>query len=174
MSRLLFAFAGLALFGCGSTAPLEPVEASSAAHTPALPLSFVHVADPRVADQLVEGFHQLEGGSWRWTEQHFAVQLEPPPPVPFHSPALEFVFTAPQSTIAALGSVTLSASLDGVDLGSKTVSEPGENIVFTSDVPSELIGTKPLLAEFSLDKAMAPSAQDARELGIVAISIALR
>lgn len=173
MSRLLFVFAALLFFGCGTT-PLEPVEAAPSAEPPVLPLSVVHVADPRIVDQLVEGFHHLEGGAWRWTEQRFSVLLEPPPPVPFHSPTFEFVFTVPESTIAALGSVTVSASLEGVALGSETISEPRENIVFTSDVPSRLIGTKPLLAEFSLDKAMPPSEQDGRELGIVAISIALR
>lgn len=173
MSRLLFASAALLLFGCGS-APLEPVEPTPSAETPALPLSVVHVADPRVADQLVSGFHQLEGNAWRWTKQHFAVRLEPPPPVPFHSPTLEFVFTVPESTIAALGSVTVRVSLDGVALGSETISEPRENIVFTSNVPSNLIGREPLLAEFSLDKAVPPSEQDARELGVVAISVALR
>lgn len=174
MSRLPLPLAALLLFGCSSTAPLEPVEATSSAETPALPLSVVLVADPRVADQLVDGFHQLEGRAWRWTEQRFAVRLEPPPPVPFHSPTLKFVFTVPESTIVALGKVTVSASLEGVELGSKTISEPRENIVFTSNVPSRLIGTKPLLAEFSLDKAVPPSEQDRRELGVIAISVALR
>lgn len=173
MSRLVFLFAALLSFGCGS-APLEPVDAAPSSETPALPLSVVHVADPRITEQLVSGFHQLEGNAWRWTEQRFAVRLEPPPPVPFHSPQLEFIFTVPESAIAALGSVTVSVSLDGVALGSETVAEPRENIVFTSNVPSNLIGTKPLLAEFSLDKAVPPSEQDARELGVVAISVALR
>lgn len=173
MTRALLLFAALLCFGCGA-APLEPVEATPSVEPPALPLSVVHVADPRITDQLVEGFHHLEGNAWRWTERRFAVRLEPPPPVPFHSPTLELVFTVPETTIAALGSVTVSASLEGVGLGSVTISEPRENIVFTSGVPSKLIGTKPLLAEFSLDKAVPPSEQDARELGIVAISIALR
>ena len=174
MSRHPLPLAALWLFGCSGTAQLEPVEAAPSAETPALPLSVVHVADPRVADQLVDGFHQLEGRGWRWTEQRFAVRLEPPPPVPFHSPTLEFVFTVSESTIVALGKVTVSVSLEGVKLGSKTVSEPRENIVFTSNVPSRLIETKPLLAEFSLDKAVPPSEQDRRELGIIAISVALR
>ena len=174
MSRLRLLLAALLLFGCGSPAPLEPVESAPAAATPALPLSVVHVADPRIVDQLVEGFHQLEGNAWRWTKRRFAVKLEPPPPVPFHSPSLELVFTVPETTIAALGSVTVRAKLDGVELGSETISEARENIVFTASVPSKLIGTEPLLAEFSLDKAMPPSEQDGRELGIVAISIALR
>jgi hypothetical protein len=174
MQRRVFVLAVLPLFGCGGPAPLEPVEATPGSEPPVLPLSVVHVADPRVAGQLVEGFHQLEGNAWRWTEQRFAVRLEPPPPVPFHDAALELIFTVPEVTIAALGSVTVSAALDGAALGSMTVSEPEENIVFTCDVPPELIGTKPLLAEFSLDDAMPPNQQDGRELGVVAISVALR
>jgi hypothetical protein len=106
--------------------------------------------------------------------QRFAVKLEPPPPVPFHSPSLELVFTVPESTIAALGSVTVTVKLEGVELGSETVSQARDNIVFTSNVTSDLIGTKPLLAEFSLDKAMPSSEQDSRELGVIAISVALR
>jgi hypothetical protein len=174
MLRLLFVCAAIFLFSCGGAGPLEPVEAAPGAETPALPLSVVHVADPRVTDQLVEGFHHLEGNAWRWTEQRFAVRLEPPPPVPFHSPKLEFVFTVPETTIAVLGSVTVSASLEGAALGSLTIAEPRENIVFSSSVPSRLLGTEPLLAEFSLDKTVPPSEQDGRELGVVAISVALR
>lgn len=174
MSRLAFVFAASLFIGCGGSAPLEPVGATPDAEPPALPLSVVHVADPRITDQLVEGFHRLEGNAWRWTERRFAVRLEPPPPVPFDSHTLELVFTVPETTIAALGSVTVNASLEGVELGSVTISQPRENIVFSSDVPSKLIGTKTLLAEFSLDRAVPPSKQDERELGIVAISVALR
>ncbi|MDA1233471.1 MAG: hypothetical protein O3A53_01575 [Acidobacteria bacterium] len=174
MSRLPLLLAALLLFGYSSSASLEPVEATPSAEPPALPLSVVHVADPRIVDQLVDGFHQLEGGAWLWTEQRFAVRLEPPPPEPFHSPTLKLVFSVPEITIAALGSVTVTATLEGVELGSKTISEPRENIVFASNVPPRLIGTKPLLAEFSLDKAVPPREQDMRELGIIAISVALR
>jgi hypothetical protein len=174
MLRPPLLLAALLLFGCSSPAPLEPVDAAPSAEPPDLPLSVVNVADPRILDQLLEGFHQLEGGSWRWTMQRFAVKLEPPPPVPFHSPSLELVFTVPESTIAALGSVTVTVKLEGVELGSETVSQARDNIVFTSNVTSDLIGTKPLLAEFSLDKAMPSSEQDSRELGVIAISVALR
>lgn len=174
MLRLALILAALLLLDCGGAASLEPVATAPSAKPPALPLSVAHVADPRIVDQLVEGFHHLEGNAWRWTEQRFAVRLEPPPPVPFHSPTLELVFSVPETTITALGSVAISASLEGVALGSMTISEPRENIVFSSNVPSRLIGTKPLLAELSLDKAVPPSEQDGRELGIVAISIALR
>ena len=174
MSRLALLLAATFVLGCGGSAPLEPVDSAPAAEPAALLMSVVHVADPRIANQLVEGFHQLTGGAWRWTEQCFAVNLEPPPPVPFHSPALELVFTVPEGTITALGSVTVTAKLEGVELGTMTVSEPRENIVFTSQVPSKLIGLAPVLAEFSLDKAMRASEHDGRELGVIAISIALR
>lgn len=174
MLRLALLLAATLVLGCGGSAPLEPVDSAPAAEPPALLLSVVHVADPRIVDQLAAGFHELTGGGWRWTRQRFAVELEPPPPVPFHRSSLELIFTVPEGTIAALGSVTVTAKLEGREIGSMTVSEPRENIVFTSKVSSKLLGTEPVLAEFSLDKAISPGGPDGRELGVVAISIALR
>lgn len=173
MSRIAIALVALALLGCSNTEPLAPVD-KAAEERETLLLSTVHVADPRAFEQLLGGFHQLEGGSWRWTEREFSVLLEPPPPVPLHSSSLEFHFSVPEATIAALGSVTITARLNGVELGSETISQAAQDIVFIRPVPSALLEMPPLRASFYLDNVMAPTPQDQRELGIIAISIALR
>lgn len=173
MSRTALALVALTLLGCSSTEPLTPVTEASEQQESLL-LSTVHVADPRTTEQLLSGFHHLEGGSWRWTQQKFSVLLEPPPPVPLHSPSLELVFTVPEVTIKTLGSVTVRATLNGVELGSKTVDAAAQNILFSTSVPAELLGQPPLRATYYLDHAMAPTKQDGRELGIIAISIALK
>ncbi len=172
MLRMVLASALLAVFGCSSTEPLRPVNGESSIEVGLL-LSTVHVADPRAASQLVDGFHQLEGGSWRWTKRAFTVRLEPPPPVPLHEPSLALEFSVPEVTIESLGSVTVSATLNGYDLGSMTVTEPGQNIIFDRPVPAALLEQEPLEATFHLKEAMEPTPQDERELGIIAISIAL-
>jgi hypothetical protein len=173
MSRTVLALVALTLLGCSSTEPLPPVT-EDAEHSDSLLLSTVHVADPRTTEQLLDGFHNLEGGSWRWTKQEFSVLLEPPPPVPLHSPELELVFTVPEVTIDKLGSITVRATLNGVELGETTVSEAAQNIVLSTAVPKELLAQPPLHATYHLDHAMPPTPQDARELGIIAISIALK
>src|SRR5947209_9176076 len=38
----------------------------------------LNTADPRVAPQLIRGFHTVEGNAWRWTAGEFAVMLKPP------------------------------------------------------------------------------------------------
>lgn len=173
MWRNVLSLVALTLLGCSRTEPLVPVtEASSQQES--LLLSTVHVADPRTTKQLLDGFHNLEGGSWRWTEHEFSVLVEPPPPVPLHSPSLELVFTVPEVTINTLGSVTVRATLNGVELGSRTVDAAAQNIVLNIGVPAELLNQTPLRATYYLDKVMAPTEQDERELGIIAISIALR
>jgi len=76
-NRLLLAAlaACLALAGCRSKQKVK-VQATEE-EAPSL-ASTLHVADPKVAAQLISGFYGIEGDSWRWTAGKFSVLLRPP------------------------------------------------------------------------------------------------
>lgn len=140
---------------------------------PAELLSSVNVADPRATSQLLVGFHALEQRAWRWTEKRFSVMLQPPAPVEGHATALTVRFTVPGVVIDSLGPVTLSTSVDGQPIGSQTFSEADEGLVFSADVPADLLGDDPVEVVVELDKAIPPNERDGRELGVIVSSIAL-
>jgi hypothetical protein len=135
-------------------------------------LSSVHMGDPRAAAQLLTGFHALEQGTWRWTARNFSVALQTPPGG--QEMQLEFGFTIPATVIERLQAITLSARVNGADVGSETYEQPGEH-VFTKTVPaSTLQGGEAVKVEFELDKALPAGDADRRELGVVAVSVALK
>src|SRR3981081_2098644 len=41
-------------------------------------VSVVHMGDPRMAPQLLRGFHGVEAAAWRWTERQFSIVLRVP------------------------------------------------------------------------------------------------
>ena len=150
--------------GEGTAAAIEP---------PAELLSKVHVADPRGAVQLLEGFYDVEQGAWRWTKKAFSVALKPPPPLPDQPVTLELRLTVPEVSIQRLQTLTLSATVNGVPVGAETFDKPGD-YAFTKPVPAEALDEEIAKVEFRLDKAIAAGEIESRELGLVASSIALK
>ncbi len=140
---------------------------------PAELLSSVHMADPRATAQLLAGFYGLEQGAWRWTARKFSVALKPPPVAPGEQVHLELKLTLPEGLIDRQKSITLSAAANGVALGSETYTKPGD-YVFSKPVPAEALTGEAVKVECELDKALAPSESDQRELGLVAASVALK
>ena len=72
------ALAALALLqaGCGKAGPPAPAAAERPAGSSTTRMATtVQVADPKMAAQLVSGFHGVENGSWRWTQRQFTVAL---------------------------------------------------------------------------------------------------
>jgi hypothetical protein len=134
--------------------------------------SIVNMADPRTAVQLTRGFHVVEGDAWRWTMKTFSVALRPPQNSGKSGAKLLMRFAIPEALINRLGPMTLSARVNGVDVGSQTFSKPGDG-VFERDVPAKALDAEVVIVDFALDKAMAPGEQDSRELGVVATSIGL-
>ena len=156
----------LAPLGCkrrqaGSSAPGAPELAST-----------VHLGDPRVADQLVSGFYQIEANAWRWSARKFAVLLRAPAGSGQVGAALAVHVTVPPVLIEKLSSVTLSATIDGTTLGPETWTRPGE-YVYQRDVPANLIRGPAVRVEFEVAKTMTPGSVDQRELGIVVSSVGL-
>ncbi|MBI1356498.1 MAG: hypothetical protein GC160_19315 [Acidobacteria bacterium] len=165
----------LLTFGCPRNEPGTPLEEEFGEDLPIELLSSVNVADPRAEEQLVGGFHDLEQRAWRWTAKQFTVLLQPPPAVAGRPYTLDARLTIPGVVIEKLGPVTLTASIGGVDLAPETFSAPAENVLYSREIPAEAaIGSEPVEAVFRLDKAIAPGELDSRELGVVALSFALK
>jgi SAM-dependent methyltransferase len=117
---------------------------------------------------LLDGWHALEGGHFRWTKQRFSVKLETSSAAPCSE--LSLLFHLPKEHLAKLGPVTLSVAVNGNALPGETYTSHGEH-TFSRRIPPGLADGARLHVDFALDKALAPGARDARELG-VAISFA--
>ncbi|MBZ5586002.1 MAG: hypothetical protein LAQ30_28190 [Acidobacteriia bacterium] len=134
--------------------------------------STVHMGDARVQPQLVNGFYGIEDNAWRWTARQFTVVLRPPFGAAQKGGVLKVQLTVPDPVIQKLKTTTLSASINGHALPPETYTQQGE-YTFTRDVPANLLTGESAKVDFQLDKAIPPSGNDMRELGIVVLSIGL-
>lgn len=134
--------------------------------------SVVNVAEPRTAVQLTQGFYGVENNSWRWTMKNFSVALRPPRGSNQNGATLQLSFALPDAVFNKVGAVTLSARVNGADVGAQTFTQPGES-VYRRDVPAAALANEVVVVDFSVDKTLPPTAQDARELGIVVSTIGL-
>jgi len=134
--------------------------------------SVLNMGDPKVEPQLVKGLHGIEANAWRWTEKQFTVALRSPFGVSQKGAKLTVKLTIPPVTIEKLKNVSLSATAGGSALPPETYTTAGE-YVFVREIPASLLTGDTLRVDFQLDKAMAPSGADIRELGIIVLSIGL-
>ena len=134
--------------------------------------STLQMGDTRIEPQLVKGFHGIEAGAWRWTEKQFTVALRPPFGASQKGARLSVKLTVPAVTIAKLKTVSLSATAAGSALPPETYTTPGEYF-YVRELPASLLTGDSLRVDFQLDKAMAPSGADIRELGIIVTSVGL-
>ena len=133
--------------------------------------SFLNVADPSSAAQLLSGWHRIEQGGWRWTEKQFAVWMKVPA---LEQPALlDLKFVLPEALVTRLRSITLSARIGAVSLPAQTFTSPGSHM-YTQPVPSTTMKGDAVRIDFQLDKALAPGEFDPRELGVVVSSVSLQ
>jgi hypothetical protein len=147
--------------------PAEP----AAQNAKRVPIT-ITIGDPRAAQQLVSGFHEIEGDSWRWTAKQFVVELGTPAGAAGRGATLEFRFTVPPVIIEKNQSVTLSATVDGNLLPAETYKQPGD-LIYTRDVPESLLGRDSVKVAFEVDKPFSPGAGDQRVLGVIATSVSL-
>jgi len=162
----VLAFAPL---GCKNKAPVRVQETEEEAPRMA---STVHMGDPRVETQLINGFYGIEQNSWRWTARQFSLVLRPPFGATEKGATLQVRLSVPDPVIAKLKTVSLSASVNGHQLPPETYTQAGE-YTYTRDVPAGSLSGDSVKVEFQLDKAMPPSGADMRELGVVVSSIGL-
>ena len=133
--------------------------------------SLVRMNDPTAAAQLLNGFYAIENNAWRWTAGHFSVLLYTPPGASQRGATLTFKFSVPEPAAQKFGNVTLTASIDGMALLSRTFDKPGA-YTFTTDVPAAMLPTDSVKIDFALDKSF-HAGTDVRELGLIAASVGL-
>src|SRR5205823_1614725 len=104
--------------------------------------------------------------------QRFSVVLRPPDSPGGESATLTMALAFPESEIAKLGNVTLSAAIGPVNLAPETYTKAGP-YTYTREVPASLLTKEEVRVDFRLDKAMQASSQDIRELGVIVRSIGL-
>lgn len=134
--------------------------------------SVVHVADPRSSIQLIRGFHEVEGNSWRWTKGKFAVPLRPPLNAERDGAFLMAKFSIADSTIQNLHQVTLSANINGVAIPGETYDKTGD-FIYKKEVPAAALQSDAVTVAFALDKYLAAGQLEGRELGIIVALIGL-
>jgi hypothetical protein len=135
------------------------------------PVSSLRTGDARRGNQL-EGFHPIAEAGWRWTKREFAVILAPPELPAGGNARLTLDLYVPDTTIAKLGPITISAQLNHHPLKPETYAKPG-SYTLTRDVPGAWLSPGSDRIEFSLDKALEPTATETRELGVVVSGTAL-
>ena len=157
---LLIGFVLLAPAGC------KRKKKSAANEEPTGLATMLHAADPRAAVQLLRGFHNVEAGAWRWTMKSFAVTLKAPAGAQAKGATLVLKFALPEVILQKLGPVTVTAKVGNEQLPPETFSAAGDQ-TYTKEVPASALKDEAITVEFTLDKALAPSEQDQRELGVI-------
>lgn len=147
----------------------------SACHKkPATPfVSDLKMSDPNSERQLIAGFYQLEQNQWRWAARRFAVVLKPPPGSERTGAILQLKLFIPESHIAELGPMTLSADVGEVSLLPEKFTK-GDSFTYRREVPASSVGPNLLPVVFSFDKALEPYQTDGRELAAVVSEVSLQ
>jgi hypothetical protein len=135
--------------------------------------SMVNMADPNTSNQLLSGFHAVESNAWRWTMRKFVVMLKPPTGADQNGATLRLRLYIPDSEIAKIGPITLSAEVDGHQLDPQTF-EKGGDFAYSRPVPADALKAPAVRVTFSLDKFQPPNPVDGRELGVVASVVGLQ
>lgn len=130
-----------------------------------------HLTDPGLTASLLNGWHGLEEGKWRWTERRFSVELTVPD-LASGAVLLELRFVYPECVKPRNGPLGLRASLDGFALAEAQYSTTGEHL-YRATVPSARLQARTAIVEFELDHALPPDATDLRERGIIVSNIGL-
>jgi cephalosporin hydroxylase len=151
--------------GCSRQAPPK-----GAAQAPPPAVTWLELGDKAVESCLIRGFHRSEG-PWRWTEQNFAVALDPP--ATEQQIFLELHFSLAEACMKQLRSVTLSARVNGVELGSETYTRDGQ-YTFLKAVPTGTLKGSRATVEFALDKAVWPEGPSGPQLGLIATSVGFK
>ena len=132
--------------------------------------SMIHMADPKIAPQLLTGFYTVESNAWRWTMGKFAVALRPPRNAAVRGATLRFKFVVPEPVLARAKKMTLTAVVSGTPLSPQTYTQPGEN-EYSRDVDAKLLAGEAVNVEFTLDNFVPAGVIEQRELGVIATSV---
>jgi hypothetical protein len=109
--------------------------------------------------QLVDGWHTLENGAWRWTKRRFSLTVVP------GAQRLNLQVTVPPNLELPL---TLTAHAAGEFLATHTLTHSGD-----FDCVQTLPAGAEVLIEFDVDRALPGDATDGRERAIIVRAIDL-
>jgi hypothetical protein len=155
--------------GCRRSRP--NVDATIEEGTPQqLEQTMVQANDPAASKQLIKGFHEVEQGRYRWTMGQFSVTLRPPLRASERGAKLILQLGIPEPVIKKLGSMKLSASVDGVALPGETYTKAGD-YVYSQSVAAQAFAKRLVTVNFTLDKYLPPGDADRRELGVVVTAV---
>ena len=129
------------------------------------PATMLNVSDPRAEKQFVKGFFN-DAGPGRWTGRTFSALLKPPPTAARKGAILVLRFGIPGPSIDRLRTIAVSASVNGLALATEEYAKAGE-FLYIREVPAASFRSGNASVDFSLDKALQPSATEHRELGVV-------
>jgi hypothetical protein len=129
--------------------------------------SVVLMGDAHIDQQLTRGFYGIEARAWRWTAKDFVITLRRPAGAEQSGAKLELKVSIPEASLTRLGPITLSGKVnDGLDLPPEIYSQSGD-FTYIRDIPANVLSDELVTIEFQTDKALPPSGQDSRELGII-------
>jgi SAM-dependent methyltransferase len=129
------------------------------------------ISKPITNGQLAGGWHEQESfQTWRWTERKFSAVFSDIASGADH--ALRLDFFLPAAIHDALGAVEIAGSINGFALHPETFAKAG-HYTYEEPVPDSALIGQPVLVEFTLNKALPPSGNDPRELGLVVESVRL-
>ena len=173
MNKILAACLGLALWtlpGCTNSAPPKTAPETIAAPSGREVRFALELGKDYPEDRLPRGLYESEG-AWRWSARVFAFSLDVPD---VEGPIyVELEFALSEILMKDLGDVTLTARVNGEEVGRETYPDHGKRL-FTKLVPDGLLEGRRVEVEFELDKAKRPNSPTDRELGLIAISVALK
>ena len=133
-----------------------------------LTASEIQIGDAAYEPLLLRGFYRSEG-EWRWTAPKFAVSLAPP--TSRENALLLLDFTLPVEVTRNLPAVTLTAKVNGVEVGKRRYTKP-DRYQFAARVPAKLLRERSVEAEFEMYPSTThPNGQD--KIGIIAMAAAL-
>ncbi|MCL4794676.1 MAG: hypothetical protein KJZ84_08940 [Bryobacteraceae bacterium] len=167
IALFLILAAALAITGCERKYRPDPM---ATIEEPEDLKSSIAMGDPRDASQLLHGFYEAEGSSWRWSMRRFGVSLRPPAGAALQGASLRMTFTIPDAAAEPLTGLEIRASVSGVKLEPFRVSGAGEHH-YQAPVPKAALAGEAVTVEFELSRAIEPGVLDGRELGIVVSSI---
>jgi hypothetical protein len=134
--------------------------------------SVVQVADPRIAMQLLQGFHDVEGNAWRWTASRFSATLKPPPGSAEKGATLFLAFALPDPVVERVKKITLTANINGTSIPGETFNQPG-NHTFKKDIPASALNKDAIQVDFAVDNYLKAGEVERRELAIIVTSLGL-
>lgn len=133
------------------TAALLLAALCAASCRPAARLSEIDLGKPAHSARLLRGFYPAtKDVRWRWTAPRFSIALDPP--AGEREVYLEFEYGLPEELLNETGSVSLIASVNGVEIGRESNSRPG-HYTFTRFVPARALSKAPATVEFELDRS---------------------